>query len=724
MPSDIEKAGLRTVSGSGAGIRKIGLRTVYGGARLAGAGLRTLNGGAKTLKVGLRTVSTQIEEAGDAPPLGQKASPCLQRLILELSFAGKEILFGRVSSDIGGRKVYPGFDTSISLVDQVEGALASESLQVSLLFPFDVSKSVSAGAQLDRAKGTVYYWDGVGDYEKKKTPIFSGELQTPSYGASCEPVTATLVENSSLISGNLGPEGRLSVDTWGDFNVVENNLSPYPKYVGGPTSYCAPVTGFFFSPGNGRVLTKAIGDFPAPYEVTGSGFTEISDFRQYNYHFWVVVSEGWIEQDAVVLRDTTTNKSCAAPIVRTKDEEGRKVSLAPWIAIHPDLEEPAFSGPPSPDSRPIFIARYRDFKAERTKVVVDFSKEVWTVQFELNSDLDPIEVASLWNASHRNELTIKQNLLSSSRILWELGSERVDRLMTFTGSNDRMEITRWAQPVRPLQFPEPFALDTGWSASGDDFYSLVSGYPQPTYSQVTSGEEPLPLADFLGNLFEGATGNVVDVVQTVENAKKLGNFKFGGYFDTDVDLGEWINNQLLPLIPMAWRQGDNGLYLDVVDYRVDKNTAIFLQAGCGIVRETDVQYLSSEIVNSVVIDYKPDENGNYQATFKSPQSIRSQESQRRYGVKTQKIESEIIYDENTALAVSGWLIEKSAFALRSVGYSSRGGSFTKFKPGDQVVITDEEIGLFDAPGIVNSVDIDSTGASFLVYLLEELAGGA
>jgi len=198
----------------------------------------------------------------------------------------------------------------------------------------------------------------------------------------------------------------------------------------------------------------------------------------------------------------------------------------------------------------------------------------------------------------------------------------------------------------------------------------------------------------------------------------LNTYKFSGYINMAVSPWQWIEVNLLPLIPASVVSGPGGIYPVVWKFDAVASDAIeIIDADSGIaVRDGPVAYEvePSDVRNEFRIDFAPDGNTqSYQrfVTLKAKPnaaivtemgSYYAEVSYSRFGSAAATISSNIVYDDDTARAILLWKIRAEGFLHRSITYTLP-KSFAWLGLGDVVELTDTDLSISARVALVQSI---------------------
>lgn len=178
-------------------------------------------------------------------PLGMRLTALRDsdlRWLLRLTWAGREYRLAEepVSAPTGEAGASEWYEGGLEIGDYRDALdlwaddSAPRSVSLSFYMP-DVITRISAGADLQTARGQLYLWADGGD-ERDLVLLLDGVLREPEYGAATEPISATLDEEEIEGAGRIPDEGaRYTATTWpGGTGDVEQYDERYPIIIGRP----------------------------------------------------------------------------------------------------------------------------------------------------------------------------------------------------------------------------------------------------------------------------------------------------------------------------------------------------------------------------------------------------------------------------------------------------------------------------------------------------------
>ena len=304
-------------------------------------------------------------------------------------------------------------------------------------------------------------------------------------------------------------------------------------------------------------------------------------------------------------------------------------------------------------------------------------------------------------------------------------------------------------------FPNPLdALNTEYT-DADGQYVYGFGSTLAAVSGITSAtaDSPIPLfctwKDYVdasrGGLSPKAGDVILDMLQLAGMAVDYGRmtaaagllsaFRFDCVVSARVKPLDWLQAQILPLLPVSVDRSGDGASLIVWRYDAtpeDATAVLDADSDAMIERATNISADSSDIINRWTMNYaysvrtgqycEVATRGNQTVTADGVTTLGDQDayciaSQARYGVIEKTIESVCVYDDATAGAILAWMARAYAFPRRTVGYVVP-SSYQLYK-GQIVRLTDSRVSIADQLAIVAELQIDGTGTDAVSLLMIE-----
>ena len=304
-------------------------------------------------------------------------------------------------------------------------------------------------------------------------------------------------------------------------------------------------------------------------------------------------------------------------------------------------------------------------------------------------------------------------------------------------------------------FPNPLDnLNTEYT-DADGQYVYGFGSTLAAVSGITSAtaDTPIPLfctwKDYVdasrGGLSPKASDVILDMLQLAGMAVDYGRmkaaagllsaFRFDCVVSARVKPLDWLQAQILPLLPVSVDRSGDGASLIVWRYDAtpeDATAVLDADSDSMIERATNISADSSDIINRWTMNYaysvrtgqycEVATRGNQTVTADGTTTLGDQDayciaSQARYGVVEKTIESVCVYDDATAGAILAWMARAYAFPRRTVGYVVP-SSYQLYK-GQIVRLTDSRVSIADQLAIVAELQIDGTGTDAVRLLMIE-----
>ena len=231
------------------------------------------------------------------------------------------------------------------------------------------------------------------------------------------------------------------------------------------------------------------------------------------------------------------------------------------------------------------------------------------------------------------------------------------------------------------------------------------------------------------------SGMTIDYGRMAAAAGLLTTYRFDCVVDSRVRPLDWLQAQILPLLPVSVDRSGDGASLIVWRYDAtyqDVSAVLDADADPLIERATPISTDSSSIANRWTLRYRYSvRTGQYTdsvqrgnetvvvngATQRAEPDAYCLASQGRYGIIERVIDSACIYDETTAGAILAWMARAYAFPRRTVSYVVP--SAYKLYKGQIVTLTDAKVSFAEQLCIVSDLQIDGTGTDAVTLLMIE-----
>ena len=235
--------------------------------------------------------------------------------------------------------------------------------------------------------------------------------------------------------------------------------------------------------------------------------------------------------------------------------------------------------------------------------------------------------------------------------------------------------------------------------------------------------------DVLEHLFQASTLNV-DRGRTAAAAELLQGYLIDCYIDDPVGVWEWIQGNLLPILPISIRYGPSGLYPIVWRSVIEDEQGSLVQSlnaddgdivRVGVVETSST--LHGELANTIRVAYAVDsESGDHRAAYllhgdpdrisngsATASSRMTRVSVARYGEIPVELQTSVVWDRSTAAAVAYQAALRHALPVRRINYLCP-QAFGWLEEGCGVQLTDSELSLSNAFGLVSEVQDYTDGS--------------
>lgn len=213
----------------------------------------------------------------------------------------------------------------------------------------------------------------------------------------------------------------------------------------------------------------------------------------------------------------------------------------------------------------------------------------------------------------------------------------------------------------------------------------------------------------------------------------LNMYKFAGYINEAVSAWEWVKNNIIPFLPIEITSGARGVKPILAQIYAYTYTQPILQikGGLGFMRIGPLETVTetSEIRNSIQIQFgKQGQENKYSMAVKLAPTAKeegdaersdlySRISQNRYGLQEETIESDYIYNRNTATRIAAHLIKARAFPTRIMKFDAT-IEYGTLELGDVVTFTDQSIFIEDMTCFVISKTWNNYGWDIELAMVE------
>jgi len=214
----------------------------------------------------------------------------------------------------------------------------------------------------------------------------------------------------------------------------------------------------------------------------------------------------------------------------------------------------------------------------------------------------------------------------------------------------------------------------------------------------------------------------------------LDRFDVGGYYDAAIVPFEWLQDNLIPLLPIEVVTGPDGLWPLLWPHSPRREDAIFtIEDGVNATRVSQVTYDRGrkEVVNELRAEYAIDGTaGALRTLTHGPKAISGDVSQttsrhsqlsaaRPHGTVSRSFETDIVWTDRTMRAILSWQIIAQAFPTRIATYEL-GAEADWLELGAQVIVIDAGVHLDTVAVIMDKEHTDTGLQAYTVLVYEDI----
>jgi len=270
------------------------------------------------------------------------------------------------------------------------------------------------------------------------------------------------------------------------------------------------------------------------------------------------------------------------------------------------------------------------------------------------------------------------------------------------------------------------------SALGSDADTFFTNWTHGGAARSEEAAATLTKGGDLLSYFLNRSSIAVDRGRVKAASDYLNRYKFAGYLNDQVSPFEWLQDNLIPLLPISIASGPDGVYPIVWRFDARAGDALaHLVAGEDVHRESRVTYLNRDIINELRLSFawEPERQKHMRTITVNgePHSATTSDvitngyakiSRDRFGARASEISTDIVYDQTTAAAILDWKIRAGAFPSRAITYTAP-ASMAWLQRGDVVTLTDSDLSLSSQVALVQSVSIRLSSLSVTLLINED-----
>jgi len=225
----------------------------------------------------------------------------------------------------------------------------------------------------------------------------------------------------------------------------------------------------------------------------------------------------------------------------------------------------------------------------------------------------------------------------------------------------------------------------------------------------------------------------VDFSRVSSLSADLNRFVVSGYIDAAIVPFEWLQDNLIPLLPIEVVAGPGGMWAVLWPYSANRSLSVHtIEDGVNATRVSQVTYDRGprNVVNEIRGSYAIDgQDGALRTLVHGPSgdvgpgsasSIHSQASATRgWGVISKEMDTDIVWDAPTMAMILSWQIIAQAFPTRIVTYEL-GAEADWLELGAQVIVIDAGVHLDTVAVIMDKEHTDTGLQAYTVLVYEDI----
>lgn len=224
------------------------------------------------------------------------------------------------------------------------------------------------------------------------------------------------------------------------------------------------------------------------------------------------------------------------------------------------------------------------------------------------------------------------------------------------------------------------AIDSDW------WISWIGQAPGPGDATNVSGLDGRA-GELIKTLLSQCFGLRLDYNRLSEVIQLLNGYRFDGYIDDQINPWEYLQNQVLSLLPVSAVSGPDGLYL--APWFPDSPAIDQFMEGNQVSIDGQVQYEKMKMVNDLTFkfQYSADSQTHRQVIeVSSKTNAYAKLSEQMFGIHAKVIESDIVDDVATAQRIANWMIRAYSFPPRRLSLRVQSDRYSPRRVGDVVEV--------------------------------------
>lgn len=257
------------------------------------------------------------------------------------------------------------------------------------------------------------------------------------------------------------------------------------------------------------------------------------------------------------------------------------------------------------------------------------------------------------------------------------------------------------------------------TATSDDWYLAFIGTGDVQVLGLPSQGGELIKA-FLNQCF----GLRLDENRLGEVISYLNAYSFDGYINEEVNPWEYLQEQVLSLLPVSAVSGPDGLYL--APWFPDAEPVDQFIEGREVSIDGQMRYEKMKVINHLVLNYQyQDDSQTFRQVIEvnGTNNAYAELSQQMFGIQSKVIETPIVSDESTAQLIANWMIRAYSFPPRRLSLRVDSARYKPRRVGDVVEVNLPSLSV-NQRGII--CEIERTGRPVMradVLLFDDILRG-
>ena len=187
--------------------------------------------------------------------------------------------------------------------------------------------------------------------------------------------------------------------------------------------------------------------------------------------------------------------------------------------------------------------------------------------------------------------------------------------------------------------------------------------------------------------------------------ESMNRFTVAGYLEEQVSPWQWVQENLIPILPIGVVSGRDGLYFAEWDPdAVSVDT--FVEGPEFVISDNSLQYAKIDIINELTFSYRHRLDSNDYSrsrTLNRNNSAYAAMSHTAYGPRAATITTDVVHDDSTAMALAQLLLRAHAFAPVIFDGRVLKPRFRDRRAGDMVLINSTTLNLINREAMITAI---------------------